>query len=225
MVQERSPEWVAEMIAFMGGVQRRAGEGRRVGRGPWAGRSGHGQDGQPGRRAGGGDRRAVRRGQGVAGRLLGGRGQGRGAGGRAGRRRWSSGPAGWSCVRCRTGRPSSDRRTSLLRELAPQVLGVLVRRYGQFDAAEDAVQEALLAAALQWPAEGVPDNPRSWLIAVAARRLVDEFRSESAAGAREETVARAGPPSRRRPATTGRHADPAVPVLPSRRCPRRRSSR
>ena len=77
----------------------------------------------------------------------------------------------------------------LLRELAPQVLGVLVRRYGQFDAAEDAVQEALLAAALQWPGEGVPDNPRSWLIAVAGRRLVDEFRSESARRAREQNVA------------------------------------
>jgi RNA polymerase sigma factor (sigma-70 family) len=77
---------------------------------------------------------------------------------------------------------------SLLRELAPQVLGALARRYGQFDAAEDAVQEALLAAANQWPAEGVPDNPRSWLLAVAGRRLVDEFRSESARRRREETV-------------------------------------
>ena len=76
----------------------------------------------------------------------------------------------------------------LLRELAPQVLGALARRYGQFDAAEDAVQEALLAAATQWPAEGVPDNPRSWLLAVAGRRLVDEFRSESARRRREESV-------------------------------------
>jgi RNA polymerase sigma factor (sigma-70 family) len=76
----------------------------------------------------------------------------------------------------------------LLRELAPQVLGVLVRRYGQFDAAEDAVQEALLAAAQQWPDE-LPDNPRSWLIAVAGRRLVDEFRSESARRRREENDA------------------------------------
>ena len=57
----------------------------------------------------------------------------------------------------------------LLRELAPQVLGVLVRRYGQFDAAEDAVQEALLAASTQWPREGVPENPRSWLVSVAGR--------------------------------------------------------
>jgi RNA polymerase sigma factor (sigma-70 family) len=76
----------------------------------------------------------------------------------------------------------------LLRELAPQVLGVLVRRYGQFDAAEDAVQEALLSAALKWPVEGVPDSPRSWLITVAGRRLVDEWRSESARRAREEHV-------------------------------------
>jgi len=74
----------------------------------------------------------------------------------------------------------------MLRELAPQVLGALVRRYGQFDAAEDAVQEALLAAATQWPVEGTPGNPRSWLLAVAGRRLVDEFRSASARRRREE---------------------------------------
>jgi RNA polymerase sigma factor (sigma-70 family) len=77
----------------------------------------------------------------------------------------------------------------LLRELVPQVLGALVRRYGQFDACEDAVQEALLAAAQQWPAEGVPDNPRSWLTTVASRRLVDQWRSESARRSREETAA------------------------------------
>ncbi|NMO51251.1 sigma-70 family RNA polymerase sigma factor [Actinoplanes sp. TBRC 11911] len=77
----------------------------------------------------------------------------------------------------------------LLRELAPQVLGVLVRRYGQFDAAEDAVQEALLAASTQWPREGVPENPRSWLVSVAGRRLVDEFRSDSARRRREVTTA------------------------------------
>ncbi|MDY7084708.1 MAG: sigma-70 family RNA polymerase sigma factor [Actinomycetota bacterium] len=80
----------------------------------------------------------------------------------------------------------------LLRELAPQVLGALVRRYGQFDAAEDATQEALLAAAVQWPAEGVPENPRAWLTSVATRRLVDEFRSDSARRRREETIAMAG---------------------------------
>jgi RNA polymerase sigma factor (sigma-70 family) len=76
-----------------------------------------------------------------------------------------------------------------LRELAPQVLGALVRRYGHFDAAEDAVQEALLAAALQWPEEGRPDNPRAWLITVASRRLVDQFRSEEARRRRETTAA------------------------------------
>ncbi len=77
----------------------------------------------------------------------------------------------------------------LLRELAPQVLGALVRRHGQFDACEDAVQEALLAATQQWPKEGVPENPRSWLTTVANRRLVDEWRSESARRRREESDA------------------------------------
>jgi RNA polymerase sigma factor (sigma-70 family) len=81
------------------------------------------------------------------------------------------------------------RIEDLLRELAPQVLGTLVRRHGQFDACEDAVQEALLAAALQWADGGVPDNPRSWLITVASRRLVDEWRSESARRRREESTA------------------------------------
>ena len=70
------------------------------------------------------------------------------------------------------------RVEDLLRELAPQVLGTLVRRYGQFDAAEDAVQEALLAAARQWPDEGVPDDPKAWLVRVASRRLIDARRSE-----------------------------------------------
>ncbi|MFI6600902.1 RNA polymerase sigma factor [Nonomuraea sp. NPDC050536] len=77
----------------------------------------------------------------------------------------------------------------LLRELAPQVLGVLVRRYEQFDTCEDAVQEALLDAAVQWPEQGVPDSPRAWLITVASRRLADQVRSESARRRREETVA------------------------------------
>jgi len=77
----------------------------------------------------------------------------------------------------------------LLRELAPQVLGPLVRRYGDFDACEDAVQEALLAASQQWPADGVPDNPRSWLITVASRRRIEVLRREAARVRREETVA------------------------------------
>ena len=82
----------------------------------------------------------------------------------------------------------------LLRQLAPQVLGALVRRYGHFDTAEDAVQEALLAAATQWPAEGLPGNPRGWLITVASRRLTDLLRSEQSRRAREEAAARRIPP-------------------------------
>jgi RNA polymerase sigma factor (sigma-70 family) len=78
----------------------------------------------------------------------------------------------------------------LLRDLAPQVLGILARQHDRFDACEDAVQEALLAAATRWPAEGVPEHPRTWLIAVARRRLIDEVRSERARRRREETVAR-----------------------------------
>jgi RNA polymerase sigma factor (sigma-70 family) len=76
----------------------------------------------------------------------------------------------------------------LLRELAPQVLGAVVRRYGDFSAAEDAVQEALLVASMQWPKEGVPDNPRAWLIQVAARRVTDQLRSELARRKRETTL-------------------------------------
>jgi len=85
------------------------------------------------------------------------------------------------------GRP--DRIEDLLRELAPQVLGAVVRRHRRFDACEDAVQEALLAASQRWPSEGVPDDPRSWLVTVADRRLVDEWRSESARRRREESDA------------------------------------
>jgi RNA polymerase sigma factor (sigma-70 family) len=77
----------------------------------------------------------------------------------------------------------------LLRELAPQVLGSLVRRYRQFHACEDAVQEALLDAARQWTEQGVPENPRAWLGSVAARRLIDGFRSESARRRREDGAA------------------------------------
>ncbi|MFJ8632621.1 RNA polymerase sigma factor [Streptomyces sp. NPDC093568] len=81
----------------------------------------------------------------------------------------------------------------LLRRHAPQVLGALVRRYGHFDLAEDAVQEALLAAAEQWPRAGVPDNPRGWLIRVGARRLTDALRAEEARRAREEKAAALAP--------------------------------
>ncbi len=81
-----------------------------------------------------------------------------------------------------------DDVEDLLRRLAPQVLGVVVRRYGRFDVCEDAVQEALLAAALQWPEQGVPESPRPWLITVASRRIVDELRSARARRRREETA-------------------------------------
>jgi RNA polymerase sigma factor (sigma-70 family) len=76
-----------------------------------------------------------------------------------------------------------------LRELAPQVLGAIVRRYHDFAAAEDAVQEALIAAVTQWPQEGVPENPRGWLIQVASRRFTDQLRSEISRRRREEIAA------------------------------------
>jgi RNA polymerase sigma factor (sigma-70 family) len=88
----------------------------------------------------------------------------------------------------------------LLRELAPQVLATLVRRHDDFADAEDAVQEALLAAATQWPAEGVPGNPRGWLVTVAGRRLVDIRRADQARRRREDLVA---------------VREPAVPAEPS----------
>ena len=78
---------------------------------------------------------------------------------------------------------------SLLRELAPQVLGALVRRHGDFETCEDAVQEALLAAAMQWPAEGLPANPKGWLITAASRRWIELWRNESARRRREMTAA------------------------------------
>lgn len=77
----------------------------------------------------------------------------------------------------------------LLRQLAPQVLGALVRHHGHFDAAEDAVQEALLAASLQWPKSGLPDDPRAWLITVASRRFTDQLRSDAARRRREDREA------------------------------------
>ena len=82
----------------------------------------------------------------------------------------------------------------LLRDLAPQVLGAVIRRFGDFAAAEDAVQEALLAATLQWPEQGVPDNPRGWLIQVAARRMIDHIRSELARRRRDGVVVMHDPP-------------------------------
>ena len=83
----------------------------------------------------------------------------------------------------------ADQLGHLLRELTPQVLGTVVRRFRDFAAAEDAVQEALLAAAIQWPREGSPDKPRAWLTQVAFRRMADHIRSESARRRRESEVA------------------------------------
>jgi RNA polymerase sigma factor (sigma-70 family) len=87
----------------------------------------------------------------------------------------------------------ASRVDELLRELAPQVLGTLVRRHGQFDLCEDAVQEALLAAAVQWPGAGIPERPRGWLVTVASRRLTDQVRGDSARRRREEAVAARAP--------------------------------
>ena len=81
----------------------------------------------------------------------------------------------------------------LLRRLAPQVLAVLVRRYGHFSACEDAVQEALLAASVRWPEDGTPNHPKAWLITAASRRLIDELRSEGARTRRHEAAAAAMP--------------------------------
>ncbi len=96
---------------------------------------------------------------------------------------------------------SETRFEDLLRSLAPQVLGALVRRWGQFGACEDAVQEALLAAAVQWPETGQPDNPRAWLVTVATRRLTDQMRSVAAQRRREDMFAGT---------TTGHPVTPAV---------------
>ncbi|HEX7308787.1 RNA polymerase sigma factor [Lentzea sp.] len=93
-----------------------------------------------------------------------------------------------------TTRPGTTRVDGLLRDLAPQVLGVLVRRHGQFDVCEDAVQEALLAASRQWPADGVPDNPQGWLITAASRRWIEQYRSDMARRQREERVVALTPP-------------------------------
>ena len=104
----------------------------------------------------------------------------------------------WRCGRsCTRPRPTCEPGTrveDVLRALAPQVLGALVRRYGHFDACEDAVQEALLAAAVQWPEQGQPENPRAWLITVASRRLTDELRSNESRRRREDSTSAMTPP-------------------------------
>src|SRR4030095_997922 len=103
------------------------------------------------------------------------------------------GPAGHGHLRRRD--VTTDARVEdLLRRLAPQVLGALVRHYGHFEACEDAVQEALLAAATQWPERGLPESPRGWLITVASRRLTDQLRSDSARRRREDATSALEPP-------------------------------
>jgi RNA polymerase sigma factor (sigma-70 family) len=87
--------------------------------------------------------------------------------------------------------PATQR---LLRDLAPQALGAVVRRFRDFSAAEDAVQEALLAAATHWDKDGVPDNPCGWLVRVASRRIVDHVRAEAARRNREAIVVSLIPP-------------------------------
>ena len=108
---------------------------------------------------------------------------------------------------------SDPQYEDLLRVLAPQVLGAIVRRYGHFDTAEDATQEALIAAAMQWPEQGIPANPRAWLITVASRRLTDLLRSEQARQRREDIRSPSGyclrNVWRRRP--TGRHRNLTTP--------------
>ncbi len=84
--------------------------------------------------------------------------------------------------------PLDPRTQGLLRDLAPQVLAAVVRRFHDFDAAEDAVQEALIVAASQWPTAGIPDAPRAWLLRVASRRIADHVRSETARRRREGVV-------------------------------------
>ncbi|MFC4021968.1 RNA polymerase sigma factor [Micromonospora sp. GCM10011542] len=93
---------------------------------------------------------------------------------------------------------TGPRIEDLLRDLAPQVLGVLTRRFGDFATAEDAVQEALLAAATQWPVEGLPTNPRGWLVQVGYRRMIELVRGEQARRRREDLATRRDPDDRQR---------------------------
>ena len=102
-----------------------------------------------------------------------------------------------SCEQRRRALTSPSDVEVLLRELAPQVLGVLARRYGDFDAAEDAVQEALLAASTHWPRDGIPEGARGWLIQAAERRLIDQWRSEQSRRDRETVAALHEPPAGR----------------------------
>ena len=94
-----------------------------------------------------------------------------------------------------TGAASTE---GLLRELAPQALAAVVRRYGDFASAEDAVQEALIAATSTWPTDGRPGDPLAWLVRVASRRMIDGYRRDDARRRREDLAASwslAGPPA------------------------------
>ena len=104
-----------------------------------------------------------------------------------------------------------------VRRLVPEVLGALVRRYGHFDACEDAVQEALVAATAQWPVQGWPENPREWLVTVASRRLADQLRSDAARRRREEADAIRTPP----PPAGGEVYPTSKPVAPPATTPSR----
>jgi RNA polymerase sigma factor (sigma-70 family) len=106
-----------------------------------------------------------------------------------------------------TGAPGAPDIGELLRELAPQVLGALVRRYGEFGACEDAVQEAMLEAVASWPASGVPESPKGWLVTVASRRLIDEVRGEHARRRREQDHAVASAPLEQPPGPGPDHDD------------------
>ena len=219
MMEERSVEWIKEMIEFMGTVERRPGEVRGARLRGGLGRPDPGEDRGHRERHPGRHGWTVRRGQGVAGRFLDHRRRRRGTCDRVHipnrclRRTARRGAAG---RRRTTGVLTLDPTIEdLLRELAPQVLGTLVRRFGQFDACEDAVQEALLAASVQWAEDGVPDSPRSWLVTVASRRLVRRMAERRCApapggdGRCDGAVERGVAPGARR------HALAPVPVLPS----------
>lgn len=104
-----------------------------------------------------------------------------------------------------TGRP--DAIEDLLRTEAPQVLGALVGRFGHFDFAEEAVQDALLAASRQWRPDSLPEAPRSWLIRVAYRRMIDALRAESADLRREEEYVASRPNTPLSPPLLADHDD------------------
>ena len=219
-------------------ARRGADRVRRTARRRGARRSVERQDRPRPRRCAGRDGRAVRRGQGAAGRLLPGRLRDARAGDRD-RRALAGRPVlggrGAAADDRRRGRRCEDSSAGvedLLRRLAPQVLGALVRRYGQFDACEDAVQEALLAAAVQWPRAGRAGEPAR--LADHGRVAPADRRAAQRAGApapRGDGGAQCRPTSssrRRRTSSAagrGRHADAAVPVLPSRAVAGRRRSR